>query len=104
MPAEATFIDLETDVSLTPREGRACPHTDQIEVVKPGTRGCAECLRDGTEWVKLRICMTCGHVGCCDSSVGMHANAHFEETRHPIIRSIEPGEAWGWCYVDKSYV
>lgn len=62
---------------------------------------CEECLRDGTRWVHLRLCLGCGHVGCCDSSVGRHANGHFHETRHPVIRSIEPGEAWRWCYVDE---
>jgi Na+/H+ antiporter len=63
--------------------------------------GCEECLRDGTRWVHLRLCLTCGHVGCCDSSVGRHATAHFHETGHPVMRSIEPGEAWRWCYVDE---
>ncbi len=62
--------------------------------------GCEECLRDGTPWVHLRLCLTCGHVGCCDSSIGKHASAHFDETAHPVMRSIEPGEAWRWCFVD----
>jgi monovalent cation/hydrogen antiporter len=62
--------------------------------------GCEECLRDGTRWVHLRLCLACGHVGCCDSSVGKHASAHFAETTHPVMRSIEPGEAWRWCFVD----
>lgn len=62
--------------------------------------GCEECLRDGTRWVHLRLCLTCGHVGCCDSSVGKHAAGHYHETEHPVMRSIEPGEAWRWCYVD----
>ena len=70
----------------------AVPHTPQ---------GCEECLRDGTRWVHLRMCMTCGHVGCCDSSVGLHANAHYLQTRHPVMRSFEPGEAWRWCYIDE---
>lgn len=60
--------------------------------------GCEECLREGTEWVHLRMCLECGHVGCCDSSVGLHADRHFTETRHPVMRSVEPGEAWRWCY------
>lgn len=63
--------------------------------------GCAECLRDGTRWVRLRMCLTCGHVGCCDSSPGRHATAHFRETGHPVMRSAEPGESWRWCYVDE---
>lgn len=61
--------------------------------------GCAECLRDGTRWVHLRLCLSCGHVGCCDSSPGRHATAHFEAAGHPVMRSFEPGEAWRWCYV-----
>jgi CPA1 family monovalent cation:H+ antiporter len=63
--------------------------------------GCEECLRDGTGWVHLRLCLGCGHVGCCDSSPQRHATAHFGETEHPVMRSIEPGEAWRWCYVDQ---
>jgi monovalent cation/hydrogen antiporter len=71
------------------------------KVVKARTpEGCEECLRDGTRWVHLRLCLTCGHVGCCDSSSEKHAAAHYRETRHPVMRSIEPGEAWRWCYVD----
>jgi CPA1 family monovalent cation:H+ antiporter len=62
--------------------------------------GCEECLRDGTPWVHLRLCLSCGHVGCCDSSIGKHATAHFGSTEHPVMRSIEPGEAWRWCFVD----
>ncbi|PWU17503.1 MAG: hypothetical protein C5B50_11215 [Verrucomicrobia bacterium] len=61
--------------------------------------GCEECLREGTEWVHLRECMTCGHVGCCDDSPERHANRHFHEMQHPVMRSIEPGEDWTWCYV-----
>jgi hypothetical protein len=71
------------------------------KVVQARTReGCEECLRDGTRWVHLRLCLTCGHVGCCDSSTEKHATAHYHETVHPVMRSIEPGEAWRWCYVD----
>ena len=62
--------------------------------------GCEECLRDGTRWVHLRLCLSCGHVGCCDSSPQKHATGHFHETEHPVMRSIEPGEAWRWCFVD----
>lgn len=64
-------------------------------------QGCEQCLRDGTRWVHLRLCLDCGHVGCCDSSVGKHAGAHFRETGHPVMRSIEPSEAWRWCFVDE---
>lgn len=78
-----------------------CTHTDQINDVSPNTNGCEECLKTGGRWVHLRLCLTCGHVGCCDQSVGKHATKHFHATNHPIIQSIEPGEDWGWCYVDE---
>ncbi len=64
--------------------------------------GCEECLAEGGDWVHLRLCMDCGHVGCCDSSVGKHATKHYEETGHPVIRSFEPGEAWRWCFIDQA--
>jgi uncharacterized UBP type Zn finger protein len=63
--------------------------------------GCEECLATGMRWVHLRMCQTCGHVGCCDNSEGRHATAHHHATGHPIIRSVEPGEDWSWCYVDE---
>ena len=79
-----------------------CEHLGQIRAVEPNTpEGCEECLRTGGSWVHLRLCLTCGHVGCCDNSPGKHATQHFHKTRHPIIRSFEPGERWGWCYVDQ---
>ena len=79
-----------------------CTHLDQIRDVEPRTpAGCEECLRMGSRWVHLRLCLTCGHVGCCDSSPNRHATAHFHGTRHPIVRSFERGEDWGWCYVDE---
>ena len=66
---------------------------------QPRTPGaCEDCLREGTQWVHLRECMTCGHVGCCDSSPRQHATSHFHETQHPVMRSVEPGEHWTWCY------
>jgi CPA1 family monovalent cation:H+ antiporter len=61
--------------------------------------GCEECLAEGSRWVQLRECHECGHVGCCDSSPGRHATAHFKKTSHPVMRSIEPGASWAWCYV-----
>lgn len=64
-------------------------------------RGCGECLALGDSWVHLRICRTCGHVGCCDSSKNRHATKHFQGTLHPIVTSLEPGESWSWCYVDE---
>ena len=78
-----------------------CTHADQIREVTPSAQGCEECLAMGDRWVHLRLCLTCGHVGCCDSSKNKHATKHFHTTNHPIIRSFEPGEDWGWCYVDE---
>jgi uncharacterized UBP type Zn finger protein len=80
---------------------KACTHMNQITDAKPHTRGCEECLKTGDTWVHLRLCKVCGHVGCCDSSKNKHATKHFHATKHPIMRSIEPGEDWGWCYVDE---
>ena len=78
-----------------------CTHTDEIKDVSPNTNGCEECLKTGGRWVHLRLCLTCGHVGCCDQSVGKHATKHFHATNHAIMQSIEPGESWGWCYIDQ---
>lgn len=64
-----------------------------------GADECPECIAEGTDPVHLRMCLTCGHIGCCDSSVGLHATKHYQQTGHPVMRSIEPGEAWRWCYV-----
>lgn len=66
--------------------------------------GCEECLKNGDEWVHLRLCLTCGHVGCCDSSKNKHATKHFHQTKHPVIKSFQPGEDWLWCYVDEVMV
>jgi len=78
-----------------------CTHADQIQDVQPQTQGCEECLKMGDRWVHLRLCLTCGHVGCCDSSKNKHATKHLQRTKHPIMRSLEPGESWGWCFVDE---
>ena len=78
-----------------------CTHRDQIRDVTPSGAGCVECLATGGTWVHLRLCLTCGHVGCCDDSPGKHATQHHHETEHPIIQSFEPGETWRWCYVDE---
>jgi uncharacterized UBP type Zn finger protein len=78
-----------------------CPHVQEIQDVTPSAQGCEECLQMGDKWVHLRICKTCGHVGCCDNSKNRHATKHFHETGHPIVQSFEPGESWMWCYVDK---
>lgn len=79
---------------------KECAHIDQTRAVKPRTNGCGECLQTGDEWLHLRLCLTCGNVGCCDDSKNKHATAHYDSTRHPIIESLEPGEDWRWCYVD----
>jgi monovalent cation/hydrogen antiporter len=107
---EETVLDFRRSIS---RDGRAekltgsadqtsCSHLQRATDDPPpeSPDGCAECLREGLRWVHLRLCMTCGHVGCCDSSIGKHASRHFEHTDHPVIRSYEPGEAWRWCFVD----
>jgi hypothetical protein len=80
-----------------------CTHLDEITVFElpEFTDGCEECLKMGGKWLHLRICLECGHVGCCDDSPNKHATAHAHATSHPIIRSLEPGEDWSWCYVDK---
>ena len=78
-----------------------CTHLDQVQDVKPRTRGCEECLKKGDRWVHLRLCLGCGHVGCWDSSENRHATKHFRATGHPVMRSLEPGEDWGWCYIDE---
>jgi hypothetical protein len=80
-----------------------CTHVKAIHAAHPSADGCEDCLRLGTQWVHLRLCMTCGHVGCCDDSPMKHATAHFHATSHPVIRSFEPGESWGWCYVDERF-
>jgi tellurite resistance protein TerC len=83
---------------------KACTHRDAIADVEPNTAGCEECLKSGDQWVQLRMCLKCGHVGCCDSSKNRHATAHFQASGHPVMRTIQPGESWRWCYVDKVYV
>jgi uncharacterized UBP type Zn finger protein len=79
----------------------SCSHPKQIKSVSPHTEGCEECLKMGDSWVHLRLCMICGHVGCCDSSKNKHATKHFHKTHHPVIHSLERGENWGWCYLDE---
>jgi uncharacterized UBP type Zn finger protein len=83
----------------------SCTHLDQVRRVEPRTPdGCEECLAMGDTWVHLRLCRTCGHVGCCDSSRNRHASKHFHQEGHPIVTSFEPGESWSWCYADRVYV
>jgi len=81
--------------------GERCAHELQIRTVTPSALGCEECLKIGSPWVHLRICRSCGHVGCCDSSPHKHATAHFHASGHPIIEGYDPPEGWGWCYVDE---
>jgi uncharacterized UBP type Zn finger protein len=78
-----------------------CTHLNQIKFKTTDKHVCEECVKTGDTWVHLRLCLECGHVGCCDSSKNKHATKHFHRTKHPLIRSIEPGEAWVWCYVDE---
>jgi uncharacterized UBP type Zn finger protein len=80
---------------------QVCTHMNEIKVRKTNIDVCKECEKLGDTWVHLRLCMICGNVGCCDSSKNKHATKHFHATKHPIMRSIEPGEDWGWCYVDE---
>ena len=96
-----TVVDTERTVELHPPPDASCAHLDAIAPVMPSAAGCEDCLRTGDRWIHLRICMTCGHVGCCDSSPNKHATSHNGATGHPIIKSLEPGEDWGWCYVDE---
>jgi uncharacterized UBP type Zn finger protein len=77
-----------------------CTHLATIHDVRPKTNGCEECLKMGDTWVHLRLCLQCGHVGCCDSSKNKHATKHFKAVHHPIVRSLEPGEDWKFCYID----
>ncbi|VXB77840.1 Na+/H+ antiporter [Aeromicrobium sp. 9AM] len=113
LDVEESILDVASqDESTADREedlrpsdpGAPCEHlANACSLPNPVTpTGCEECLAEGGDWVHLRLCMDCGHVGCCDSSVGKHASAHYEETGHPVIRSFEPGEAWRWCFIDQA--
>ena len=82
-----------------------CKHLAQVRDVQPKTPdGCEECLASGDEWVHLRLCLECGHVGCCDDSPNRHATKHFHKTKHPVMRSFEPGEDWGFCFVENLFI
>ena len=81
---------------------QTCSHLDQVDqTATPSSTGCEDCLRVGGRWVHLRMCRTCGHVGCCDDSPNKHATAHYHSGGHPLIQSYEPGEDWVWCYSDE---
>ena len=77
-----------------------CEHIKEIRKVTPSAVGCEDCLKIGGRWVHLRMCESCGHVGCCDNSPNRHATKHYHSTQHPIVKSVEPGEEWGYCYPD----
>ena len=77
-----------------------CEHIKEIRKVTPSADGCEDCLKIGGRWVHLRMCESCGHVGCCDNSPNRHATKHYNATQHPIVKSVEPGEEWGYCYPD----
>ena len=82
-----------------------CAHLTEVTFLpEPSTLECAECITSGDTWVHLRMCLECGHVGCCDSSKNRHATHHYSSTGHPVIRSIEPGERWVWCFIDQQAV
>jgi uncharacterized UBP type Zn finger protein len=82
-----------------------CEHLVSARDHRPNTpRGCEECLKSGDSWVHLRLCLVCGHVGCCDDSPNKHATKHYRATSHPVIRSFEPGERWRYCYPDDLFV
>jgi len=100
---DETTANREEDLRPTDT-GAACEHlANACALPNPTTpTGCEECLEEGGDWVHLRLCMACGHVGCCDSSVGKHATKHYQDTNHPVVRSFEPGEAWRWCFIDQA--
>ncbi len=81
-----------------------CNHMDGLPEVSPSANGCEECLKTGDTWVHLRICLSCGHIGCCDQSKNKHATKHFLQMQHPIIQSFEPGEDWRYCYIDDLFM
>ena len=91
----------ENDIILEKAMKTRCSHLDQIKFQTTDKHVCEDCVKTGDKWVHLRLCLTCGHVACCDSSKNKHATKHFHSVHHPLIRSIEPGESWVWCYVDE---
>jgi CPA2 family monovalent cation:H+ antiporter-2 len=104
-PLRRTVADTSAVVAFTPDPGEACPHVAAFRPVVPDATGCSDCMRDGhDDWVHLRLCGSCGHVGCCDSSPRRHATTHAAADEHPVMCSLEPGEDWGWCYLDQRTV
>ncbi|MBW3603646.1 MAG: cation:proton antiporter [Actinobacteria bacterium] len=102
--ATLSAIDRASQLEFRPIDTQGCPHVDEITPVLPSAAGCEDCLRMGARWNHLRVCLSCGHVGCCDSSPNRHATAHHNETGHPLIASGEEGENWAWCYVDRARI
>jgi uncharacterized UBP type Zn finger protein len=82
----------------------SCQHSSQAREVTPSGQGCKECLEIGSTWVHLRLCMVCGHVGCCDNSPNKHGTKHWHRSKHPVMKSFEPGEEWWWCYQDDTEI
>lgn len=80
-----------------------CAHIDEVRDVTPSADGCEDCLAIGDTWFHLRLCLMCGHMGCCDTSKNKHATKHFHSTGHAIVRSAQPGEVWAWCFVDEVF-
>lgn len=100
-----TGISLETEITyVSTVDSTVCAHLGRIRPVFPSAAGCEECLRIGDEWVHLRLCLVCGHVGCCDTSKNKHATAHFHDTEHPVMKSLELLDDWAWCFVDEEYI
>jgi CPA2 family monovalent cation:H+ antiporter-2 len=99
-----TSVDVTRLVAYHMPGDSDCTHGEDSHAVLPGSTGCAECLRTGSSWVHLRLCLTCGHVGCCDSSPGRHARAHHGDLGHPLVASVEPGDAWAYCFLDDTKV
>lgn len=102
MPSILDRIRTVRGNNILPDQG--CQHQDQIRDVSPSADGCEDCLKTGDPWVHLRMCLTCGYVGCCDNSPNRHATKHYRATEHPLITSSEPGEDWIWCYLDKALI
>lgn len=103
-PHPVAIPDFLMKVVMTGQAGdKDCAHLDQVQVVEPQTRVCEPCVEEGVMWPALRMCLTCGHVGCCDTSRNKHARQHHDETGHPMIRSIRMNEAWAWCYDDDAF-
>ena len=98
-------VDRHAETATMTTETTLCAHLMSAKDHKPNTpRGCEECLKSGDRWVHLRLCLQCGHVGCCDDSPNRHATKHYRATKHPVIRSFEPGETWRYCYADDLFV